>query len=47
MDLKELNKRFRYKADPDRFFDMWYIMPEEEIMEGDCEDYALSVFYKE
>jgi predicted transglutaminase-like cysteine proteinase len=46
MNLKELNKSFKYVKDSDQFGsrDAWYIMKLPPY-EGDCEDYSLTLLY--
>jgi hypothetical protein len=50
MNIKEavsyVGSRFRYKRDP-HLFDHWYIMKERDgVMQGDCEDFSLTSFWK-
>lgn len=46
MNLRELNKSFKYVKDSDQFGsrDAWYIMKWPPY-EGDCEDYSLTLLY--
>ena len=46
MELKELNKKFKYRKDRDQFGqrDAWYIMKHEPY-HGDCEDYSLTLLF--
>ena len=46
MELKELNKKFKYRKDRDQygFRDAWYVMNHEPY-HGDCEDYSLTLLF--
>jgi hypothetical protein len=44
--VKYVGSRFRYKKDP-KIVDYWFVMDENDgIMNGDCEDFSLTVFWK-
>ena len=46
MELKELNKKFKYRKDRDQYGqrDAWYVMTHEPY-HGDCEDYSLTLLF--
>jgi predicted transglutaminase-like cysteine proteinase len=42
--IKTLNSKFKYKADPFRWFDHWRVMVNDgDVWYGDCEDYSLTL----
>lgn len=43
MDFKDLNERFKYKADPKYWDNFQFMSKTDEIIYGDCEDYSLYV----